>query len=424
MSKRKGKRRAQKEQTRFLFQERKSFNCRACGVCCRQWTIYLCEAEIKRLEAIDWSQAADRLKDVSVVRMVTPPGETREQPALARDSAGACIFLEDDGLCLVHRHVGFEAKPLPCRMFPYRLIKTPDGAAVGYSFYCPSVFDDDNRPFEEEDLLREALLSRRLPMALEQEVPIRTGWTVPWSIFHRLEETLDTIMTDEGCIIPVCLLAVHFFVTRQLSMFGQNYLDKDFPFAALAEDALKMAANQHGGRFFERFFRTPFLLYPESLTLLGVNPTTRDRIRYLRLFPQFLLSLGTPSTLSFPEGIPLQRLEKIVFDIRKYEPQLTRFFSHVLFRKDLLVGSSLAQATAIILMAWTLLRWYAKARASLAARDTVELDDVRYAVADVERLFLFHASTLSAPFKHEMYRNLLDFLFSNDTFSASMAGLM
>ena len=96
----------------------------------------------------------------------------------------------------------------------------------------------------------------------------------------------------------------------------------------------------------------------------------------------------------------------------------------MLFRKDLLVGSSLAQATAIILMAWTLLRWYAKARASLAARDTVELDDVRYAVADVERLFLFHASTLSAPFKHEMYRNLLDFLFSNDTFSASMAGLM
>ncbi|MEA2064232.1 MAG: YkgJ family cysteine cluster protein, partial [Gemmatimonadota bacterium] len=123
MSKR--KKQHQKKKGRFLFQERKSYNCQACGTCCRQWTIYLDQAEVKRLTAINWVALARRLENVAVVEEVIPPGEANPRPALARKQDGSCVFLEEDGLCLVHRHRGFHVKPLPCRMFPFRLIDTP-----------------------------------------------------------------------------------------------------------------------------------------------------------------------------------------------------------------------------------------------------------------------------------------------------------
>ncbi len=405
---------------RFVFQEEKSFNCTACGVCCRQWTIYLTNAEIKRLNGVDWGSVDRNLQDVAVIREVVPPGEQDPKPSLARRDDGACVFLMDDGLCLVHKHLGFAAKPLPCRMFPFRLIGTPGGPAVGHSFYCPCVFDDDSRPFDDDALLSEALLSGRLPLAVESEVAVKEGWKIPWKLYRDVEEALDTILADEGCIIPVRLLAAHFFVTHHLSLFGEEFLNQEFPFRAMSEDALKMAGNKTGSAFIERMFRTPFLVYPESLKLLGVRSGMRDRVRYLVLLPFFLLAVGNPSTLTFPRGVPLGQVERVELDDTRFEHELSRFFRHVLFRKDLLVNGNLSRAVEIMVISWTLIRWYARTHACLAGRAAVEHEDIRDAVADVERLFLFHASTLTAPFTHDFYRSILRFLFSNDTFSAGL----
>ncbi|MEL6182145.1 MAG: YkgJ family cysteine cluster protein, partial [Myxococcota bacterium] len=52
---------------------------------------------------------------------------------LAFQDAKACVFLGEDKLCRIHRHVGPEAKPAMCRFFPIRLVQTEDSLRVGIS---------------------------------------------------------------------------------------------------------------------------------------------------------------------------------------------------------------------------------------------------------------------------------------------------
>ena len=35
---------------------------------------------------------------------------------------GSCVFLSDQGRCRIHERHGYEAKPLPCRLFPFVLV--------------------------------------------------------------------------------------------------------------------------------------------------------------------------------------------------------------------------------------------------------------------------------------------------------------
>ncbi|MBN1946800.1 MAG: hypothetical protein JW797_14090 [Bradymonadales bacterium] len=49
---------------------------------------------------------------------------------------GACIFLSPDRLCRLHQRWGPHSKPLPCRMFPLRMIRTESGTRLTLSPRC------------------------------------------------------------------------------------------------------------------------------------------------------------------------------------------------------------------------------------------------------------------------------------------------
>jgi hypothetical protein len=51
-------------------------------------------------------------------------------------SSGACIFLGSDRLCRLHKAYGAESKPLPCRLFPYRAVRTETGTRLTVSPRC------------------------------------------------------------------------------------------------------------------------------------------------------------------------------------------------------------------------------------------------------------------------------------------------
>lgn len=49
---------------------------------------------------------------------------------------GACVFLDENKLCRLHATWGAMSKPLPCRMFPYRLVRSETGTRISISPRC------------------------------------------------------------------------------------------------------------------------------------------------------------------------------------------------------------------------------------------------------------------------------------------------
>ena len=121
------------------------FSCTQCGRCCHSLDVRVTPAEKARLEAA-------RALFPEVPEMFT--GDAMDR--LARRPGGACVFLEGTR-CLVHARLGLEHKPLPCRFFPYTVVRADDEVRVGLRFNCKGVLRGDGQPLGEQKAALEGL---------------------------------------------------------------------------------------------------------------------------------------------------------------------------------------------------------------------------------------------------------------------------
>lgn len=105
------------------------YSCHGCGDCCRDFSVQLREEDLDRLERQGWEEELG--EPVTV--------EFRGQRYLRQREDGACLFLQDDGLCRIHARHGFHEKPVACRLFPFNLAPDARGTHAGLNFACQSV---------------------------------------------------------------------------------------------------------------------------------------------------------------------------------------------------------------------------------------------------------------------------------------------
>ena len=161
------------------------FDCHRCGACCRgPEGVAVSGADLVRLEGWDWSTEGPRFADgPSVTRLDEATGEFTTR--LRQRPDGACIFLDSDGLCLVEKRLGHEAKPLRCRLFPLRFTEWPDGErSVSVSPRCRSL----HRSFE-----------RGSPVGVEKPVPV--GAIGKEELGDLLEEAPIVVLTGESFLL-------------------------------------------------------------------------------------------------------------------------------------------------------------------------------------------------------------------------------
>ncbi len=158
--------------TRLLPEAR--FTCHGCGACCESYTVGpVTEAERARILA--------RVEDLRPHVAARPEAWFRPHPdvdgfgaepvyALGKKPGGACVFLGPDRLCEVHRRLGADSKPLPCRQFPLVVTRRPDGVAVTIRPECETLWRsrEDGRPLEEQSgwvaaIVAEARRALRVP---------------------------------------------------------------------------------------------------------------------------------------------------------------------------------------------------------------------------------------------------------------------
>ncbi len=105
------------------------YSCHGCGNCCRDFTVQLRPADLRKLESQAWAEKLGMPVTV----------DFRGVTYLRQRDDGACVFLMDDGLCRIHKEYGFAEKPIACQMFPFVPVPDDRRTRVGLSFACQSV---------------------------------------------------------------------------------------------------------------------------------------------------------------------------------------------------------------------------------------------------------------------------------------------
>ena len=123
---------------------------------------------------------------------------------------GACGFLSSDDRCRIHEELGAAAKPLTCRMFPFKFHPVAGGAVVTASFGCPTIVANRGELVSSDaslpDLIEAAFrlpVASRLPVAGTQpQRQFVAGRSIDNASIHVIRASLLRMLAraDEGTI--------------------------------------------------------------------------------------------------------------------------------------------------------------------------------------------------------------------------------
>ena len=113
------------------------FTCRNCTSCCNQpWQTLIEPEKAARLTSHDFG----RYPQIAGRAFWHPADAgTTGKFVLAKGEGNRCLFLDHDGLCIIHKELGAEAKPDMCRQFPFLPARTWTEDRVSCNYGCPAV---------------------------------------------------------------------------------------------------------------------------------------------------------------------------------------------------------------------------------------------------------------------------------------------
>ena len=179
-----------------------NFSCGACSLCCQQPYAILMEKE--KLAALDEHgfPSHPQLQNRELYH------ESRDAPEgfvvlNKKEGSTHCVFLGEDGLCIIHKELGAEAKPRGCSKFPYSISPTFVEDRISLDFGCPTVQADEGRPLSEQkdDIARTCRIAKA---GVYPEATVRLGGGIglPHDEFESLMDQIrDIFAADEGGLI-------------------------------------------------------------------------------------------------------------------------------------------------------------------------------------------------------------------------------
>jgi len=159
-----------------------NWSCHNCGGCCREHQIVITADEKRRIDKQKWT-AADGVADDRPL-IVAHGTDFR----LNHQADGACVFLDERGLCRIHSKFGEAAKPLACRAYPYAVHPSGNSVTVSLRFSCPSVVQNLGQPVAQQRQTLEELAREIVPSNYKapDTPPLYPGQPITWSDVIRL----------------------------------------------------------------------------------------------------------------------------------------------------------------------------------------------------------------------------------------------
>lgn len=218
-----------------------NWSCHNCGGCCRQHAIEVTEEERQRILAQGWTTNDGTPSGNAVFeRLGGLPWPKRYQ--LAHQADGACVFLDEHGLCRIHAKFGEDAKPLACRIYPYAFHPAGKKVTISLRFSCPSVVANRGRTMGQNAEELKQLARAVVPEGYERTPPpaLSANERLDWPDFLRVVDAIGATLAGTDVPMPIKLQRALFW----LNLVEQSRFDK-INGARLTEflDIIRQAAN-------------------------------------------------------------------------------------------------------------------------------------------------------------------------------------
>ncbi len=168
--------------------------CQACGSCCSATDVGPIPKQVAdEILDRDWRDEIDGLESNADLFRSGQLGD--EEILLTQMRNDQCIFLAQDKLCLIHRHLGMEKKPTPCRQFPFVFARTGNTLAVSLQMECRAYWKAKQAatpPAEHEADLRELLRTGAPVHVVPARVQLDPGFHVARDRYLDLERGIIT----------------------------------------------------------------------------------------------------------------------------------------------------------------------------------------------------------------------------------------
>lgn len=202
-----GKARKESKRTlRVVYPESQRFACRDCPARCCQtpWGIAVDDDEKARILGDEEAVARLDHRALDVIKKGVLP---------MRDTGDglACVFLDDDMLCSLHKRHGHAFIPANCQSYPFGFSKNEDGESVALlSRYCPSI--RDNYGESVSTVIEEKLAQVGGAQAMAEKMGLRSGRTLARTHYARVVREWTEILKSGS--LPEALSAVFDFTDR------------------------------------------------------------------------------------------------------------------------------------------------------------------------------------------------------------------
>ena len=379
------------------------YDCLRCEQCCRRgWPIGLTRADYDRLKTRDWSQVDPRLADR---RLFVVEGK-RARTALCDD--GSCVFLDEDNLCIIHKRLGYQAKPLGCRLYPFTVTRTPSGDYIGVRFSCRAVARLHGRQLtdhrkELSSFCKELFTSAeptdpRRPVAFSKRAP-----NVPWADVLTVDKAIDEILGYTELTLGQRILLVE----RVMDQLAQADMSKltggalpglfELIVPAFAQDVLGGEPVRLAGieqRLMSQFFGYVHTQVPPGFLASSLPSRLATRWRLFRHRTRFALLKGDIGWAELEEPVRVRDVWK-ADSIPMSESALDLLLTYLKVRqfaksamgepfgsRPYLYGARLNVAFLAAVA------WFAKARALGRGAASVDAEDVSAALEHVDAAYL------------------------------------
>lgn len=174
-----------------------NWSCHNCGGCCKQHAIEVTREEFERIVKQGWRGLPGF--EVGQPMFVWHAGPVwNRRYRLANREDGACVFLDDKGLCRIHSKFGEAAKPLACRVYPYALHPAGKSVTVSLRFSCPSVVANKGRRLVDSQKDLREIERLVVPEGAEQTAPpaLTSRETLDWKETLAFVDALDQTIAN------------------------------------------------------------------------------------------------------------------------------------------------------------------------------------------------------------------------------------
>ena len=370
-----------------------NWSCHNCGGCCRQHAIEVTEEERQRILSQGWrpddgTPTGDALFD----RHAGPPWAKRYR--LAHQADGACVFLNEQGLCRIHAKFGEAAKPLACRIYPYAFHPAGKQVAVSLRFSCPSVVANRGHSMSQNRDEIKQLARAVVPDGHERTPPptLNASARVDWPDMLRVIEAIDATLTLADVPFAIKLQQVLFW----LNLVEQSRFDKlsgarlteflDIIRQAAAEEVALAQTVESPTPLGSVQFRLLTAQYARKDTAADLSAGWRGRWKLFRAAMKFTRGTGNvPPLQSVFREVPFETLEQPFGFPAECEELWTRYFrvkvQGLHFCGPAHYGVPLVEGFQSLALIFPATMWIARWLAASQNRTQLTTEDVSQALA-------------------------------------------